>query len=195
MRGGLLTLNCILLISTGCTGVIDYGGTGGDDPVVEGVDAGSTGIGLGYPVGDKTSSPAGGWQVWQVLGHYWGAWGGRHLAQDLAAPFGEETVGQPVYSVGDGVVRYAGPNSSTYKNVVLIEHDLGDQVICSFYGHVTTPLVETGQAVSRGQQVTTVIDWAEAAGGPQSNSHLHYVLLSKAMCDVSANAGGTSICG
>ena len=151
-----------------------------------------------YPVGDGSTYPAGGWQVWQVLGHYWGVYGGRHLAQDIAHPGGGvATVDAPVRAMADGVVRYAGPNGSSYRNVVLIEHDLGDgESICAFYGHVTAPLVETGQEVERGEQVTSVLDWALAIdGGASSNTHLHYVLLSKPLCDASAAANGALICG
>ncbi|MFO7562344.1 MAG: M23 family metallopeptidase [Enhygromyxa sp.] len=156
------------------------------------------GNGFGYPVGDKSSSPAGGWVVWQVMAHYWAAYGGRHLAQDIAsAQGGVASVNAPVYSVADGVVRYAGPNGSSYKNVVLIEHDDGEGgKICSFYGHVNPPIVSTGQDVTRGQQVTSVRDWALCVdGGASSNTHLHYVLVSKPLCDASAAANGSLMCG
>ncbi|NVB39155.1 M23 family metallopeptidase [Pseudenhygromyxa sp. WMMC2535] len=169
-----------------------------------GVDGGSTtttgggGGGFGYPVGDKTSYPAGGWQVWQVLGHYWSAYSGRHLAQDIAAPGGGVAgINAPVYAVADGVVRYAGSNGSSYKNVVLIEHDDGEGgSVCSFYGHVNPPIVSTGDQVVRGQQITSVRDWALCLdGGSSTNTHMHYVLLSKTLCDVSAANSGGSICG
>ncbi len=153
---------------------------------------------FGYPVGDTSSYPAGGWQVWQVMGHYWGAYGGRHMAQDIAAPGGGvASVNAPVYSVADGVVRYAGPNGSSYRNVVLIEHDDGQGgKVCSFYGHVNPPIVSEGQQVTRGQQITTVRDWALCVdGGASSNTHLHYVLLAKPLCDASAAANGALICG
>ncbi len=151
-----------------------------------------------YPVGDGVSYPAGGWNVWQVLGHYWDAYGGRHLAQDIAhAGGGVATVDAPVYAPADGIVRYAGPNGSSYKNVVLIEHDLGEgERICSFFGHVTSPIVETNQMVERGEQVTSVLDWALAVdGGASTNTHLHYVLLSGPLCDASAAANGSLVCG
>ena len=156
------------------------------------------GNGFGYPVGDKSSSPAGGWTVWQVMAHYWANYGGRHLAQDIASGNGGvASINAPVYSVADGVVRYAGINNSLYKYVVLIEHDDGEGgKICSFYGHVNPPIVAENDNVSRGQQITSVRDWALCAnGGASSNTHLHYVLLSKALCDASAAANGALICG
>ncbi len=144
--------------------------------------------GFGYPVGDRSTSPAGGWTVTQVLAHYYDAYGGGHLAHDVAV--GEaETANAPVYSVADGVVRYAGANASSYVNVVLIEHEYdGGQRICSFYGHLNAPSVATGQVVARGDQVATILDQS-------GNSHLHYVMLAMNLCDASANAGGALVCG
>lgn len=132
--------------------------------------------GFGYPVGDLTSDPAGGWSIGQVMAHYLPDYGGRHLAHDVNHPDGgPATVGAPVHAVADGVVRYAGPNSSSYKNVVLIEHsaeDGGGEVVCSFYGHVDAPSVATGDVVTRGQQITRVKSWAECfEGGSVYNTH------------------------
>jgi hypothetical protein len=61
-------------------------------------------------------------------------------------------------------------------------------------------MVSAGQTVSRGQPIATVMDWALAAGGPSSNTHLHYVLLNKAYCDYAASTGtanwsGSGVCG
>jgi murein DD-endopeptidase MepM/ murein hydrolase activator NlpD len=155
---------------------------------------------FGYPVGDGTTYPAGGWVLWQNLSHYWAAWGGRHLGHDISLPGGVAAIGKPVLSVADGKVLYAKPNSSTYKNVVLIEHPLPNgSRVCSFYAHITTPSVQVGAQVTRGQQIATILDWAQASsGGASSNSHLHYVLLSDALCQKAAatgNAGGSGICG
>lgn len=146
------------------------------------------GGGFGYPVGDRTTSPAGGWVVTQVLAHYYDAYGGGHLAHDIAV--GEEqTKNAPVYSVADGTVLYAGPNASSYVHVVLIEHTYeGGKKICSFYGHLNAPSVAKGQQVARGDQVATVLD-------QQGNSHLHYVLLAPDLCAASAAASGALICG
>lgn len=157
--------------------------------------------GFGYPVGDKTTDPAGGWHVSQVLAHYWDAYQGRHLAQDVSTGAGVGAMNAPVYSVADGMVRYAKPNTSTYRNVLLIEHDVGDGTrVCSFYGHITPPIVQPGDRVTRGQQVASVLPWSQAVdGGSDSNTHLHYVLLSKALCDYAASSGATSggsaVCG
>jgi hypothetical protein len=157
--------------------------------------------GIGYPVGDKTTYPAGGWQVWQVLSHYWSAYGGRHLAHDISVSGGYGAINAPVYSMAGGTVLYAKANGSTYKNVILIRHPQENgQYVCSFYAHVNTPWVSAGQTVARGQQIATVMDWAFAAGGASSNTHLHYVLLDKAYCDYAASTGtanwsGSGVCG
>jgi murein DD-endopeptidase MepM/ murein hydrolase activator NlpD len=161
---------------------------------------GSTGApveaGFGYPVGDKTTAPAGGWVVTQVLGHYLntGSFVGGHLAQDIAAPTEGETANAPVHAIGDGTVLYAGSNTSTYVNVVLVEHDLGDEgTVCSFYGHLGSVAVGQGAVVKRGDTIATVLDWNAHFGAP--NSHLHYVVLSADLCAASAAAGGALVCG
>jgi murein DD-endopeptidase MepM/ murein hydrolase activator NlpD len=92
------------------------------------------------------------------------------------------------------VVLYAGPNTSSYVNVVLIEHDLGGgQKVCSFYGHLGSVTTFEGATVSRGDQIATVLDWNAQFGG--ANSHLHYVLLSYDLCVASDAAAGALICG
>lgn len=155
-----------------------------------------TSDGFGYPVGDKTTSPAGGWSLWRPIGDYVAAYGGRHLAHDVSNG-GAPSINQPVYSVADGVVRYAGSNTSSYTNVVLIEHDDGQGgTICSFYAHIHNLTVVTGQSVERGDQIAQVLDWSECvSGGYSSNTHLHYVLLNEGLCDASASASGSLICG
>jgi len=150
--------------------------------------------GFGYPVGDKSTYPAGGWQVSQVLGNYLYSppFVGGHLAEDIFNPNGA-TANAPVYSVADGVVAYAGSNTSTYKNVVMIKHDLGNgQKVCSFYGHLWPPVVSTGQTVKRGQKIAEVLDWNAVFGG--ENSHLHYVIVTEALCN-QALAGSGGLCG
>ena len=119
--------------------------------------------------------------------------GDLHLAQDIAN--GEAaTANAPVYSVADGTVLYAGANSSTYVNVVLIEHAHPDGgTICSFYGHLGGVTVGEGEVVTRGQQIANVLDWQAYFG--DANSHLHYVLLSAELCAASDAANGALICG
>lgn len=168
------------------------GGSGG----AMGTGGNTTDLGFGYPVGDKTTSPAGGWAVTQVLGHYlnFGNFVGGHLAHDIASNDGEAaTANAPVYAVADGMVLYAGSNTSSYVNVVLIQHELANETICSFYGHLGTLTVTEGQPVARGDQIATVLDWYAQFGA--ANSHLHYVLLSADLCAASDAANGALVCG
>jgi murein DD-endopeptidase MepM/ murein hydrolase activator NlpD len=153
------------------------------------------GGGFGYPVGDGTSPPAGGWTVTQVLGHYLdaGDFEGGHLAQDLALSE-EETANAPVMAIADGEVLYAGANDSSYVNVVLIRHEEpGVGVVCSFYGHLGSVSVAEGDPVLRGDVIATVLDWSAHFGWP--NSHLHYVVLAEELCLASHAASGALVCG
>lgn len=145
-----------------------------------------TGGKFGYPVGDKSTSPAGGWQVWQVLGHYWSDYGGAHLAEDVGKA---GAANAPIYSVADGTVLVSAPNSSSYVNVILVQHPTADgSYVCSFYGHLATRTVSAGQTVTRGQQIATLLDQA-------GNSHLHYFIAPKNVCDKIAGLNGGGACG
>jgi murein DD-endopeptidase MepM/ murein hydrolase activator NlpD len=155
--------------------------------------------GFGYPVGDGATAPAGGWTVTQVLGHYLdatdfeGDFEGGHLAEDVALSE-DETAHAPVFSIGDGEVLYAGPNASSYVNVVLVRHEVpAVGAVCSFYGHLGSVHVVAGQRVARGDTIASVLDWNAHFGWP--NSHLHYVVLSEELCLASHAAGGALICG
>ena len=90
-----------------------------------------------------------------------------------------EEMGTPVLAAADGVVVYAGPDAEVwfgwrcdwYGHLVVIEHDVTwlDQPVYSLYGHVLGITVETGQRVSRGQQVAEI-----GVGGAATNPHLHF---------------------
>jgi len=141
---------------------------------------------FGYPVGDKSSSPAGGWQLWQVLGHYWDTYGGAHLAEDIGKA---GAANAQVYSVADGTVLVSSPNSSSYVNVILVQHPTADgSYVCSFYGHLASRTVQAGQTVTRGQQIATLLDQG-------TNSHLHYFIAPKNVCDKIAGLSGGGACG
>lgn len=198
-----------------------------DDPPVGGE-------GFSFPTGDPLTGPVAGpgdpygndgWRVIQVMGHYWHAtnpngttkWEGRHLAQDirLQAPGawpadGLATIDQPVRSVANGKVKYAGRVAGgTYHDVVMIEHNLGDEdgdgqddYVCSFYGHLHNLSVNTGDTVQRADKIGEIVDWkiADSSGFSDSgNTHLHYVIISKDFCDYSTqqfiNYRRTRMCG
>src|SRR5262249_40471563 len=142
--------------------------------------------GFGYPTGDKVTYPAGGggWYVSQPLGHWSNIYPfiGNHQAEDIRNSSSDATTFQPAYPIRDGTGLSAGPNGSTYVNVVLIEHDLpGASPVCSFYGHIDGLTVAKGQTVARGQQIARIMDWAAQIDGTK-NSHLHYVILPWDLC-------------
>ncbi|MCB8985210.1 MAG: peptidoglycan DD-metalloendopeptidase family protein [Ardenticatenaceae bacterium] len=129
--------------------------------------------------------------------HFWLAkplpGGGRFLVNDTF-PYGSdgngryllhngvdsaEDKGTPVLAAGDGVVVYAGADAEAwfgwrcdwYGHLVVIEHNFTwlDQPVYSLYGHVLGITVETGQRVSRGQQVAEI-----GVGGAATHPHLHF---------------------
>ena len=60
--------------------------------------------------------------------------------------------------------------------------------MCSFYGHLATLSVHPGQTVSRGDAIGTVLDQG-------TNSHLHYFIAPKPLCDHIAGWNGGGACG
>ncbi len=104
--------------------------------------------------------------------------GGRfrpHHGIDLENP-----TGTPILAAGDGVVFYAGtdidtlfgPQPDFYGRVVVIQHNISTpegQPVFTLYGHMDSFRVETGQTVTRGQQIGTV-----GAAGIALGPHLHF---------------------
>lgn len=86
-----------------------------------------------------------------------------HFGEDWNGRRGGDTdLGDPVYSVADGVVTFAHNVRQGWGNVVLIRHAYRDpasgqvKFIDSLYGHLHTIMVKTGQGVKRGQQIGTI---------------------------------------
>jgi murein DD-endopeptidase MepM/ murein hydrolase activator NlpD len=86
-----------------------------------------------------------------------------HTGIDLVEPFGA-----PVYAADDGIVALVGNTSSGYGNYVVIAHAGGLQTL---YGHLSTALVNVGQAVTQG----TVVG-LEGSTGNSTGPHLHFEL-------------------
>lgn len=87
----------------------------------------------------------------------------RHYGEDWNGRGGGNTdLGDPVYTVADGVVTFAHDVRQGWGNVVLIRHAYRDptsgkvKFIDSLYGHLDKMTVKTGQGVKRGQQVGTI---------------------------------------
>lgn len=86
-----------------------------------------------------------------------------HRGIDFLAP-----AGTPVYVVGDGVVRYIGPETG-YGNVVEVEHS---SHLVSRYAHLEGIEVTTGMPLRAGQRIARVGSTGRATG-----SHLHFELI------------------
>lgn len=75
---------------------------------------------------------------------------------------GDSDMGDPVYSIGDGVVTWAYDVRQGWGNVVIIryayrEPSTGQVRYCdALYGHLREMQVRVGQLVKRGQQVGTI---------------------------------------
>jgi murein DD-endopeptidase MepM/ murein hydrolase activator NlpD len=84
-----------------------------------------------------------------------------HKGIDIAAP-----VGEPILAPAQGRVRFAGPKSGGYGNVVEIDHGFG---YVTRFAHASRLLVKRGEQVQRGAVIAEV-----GATGLVSGPHLHY---------------------
>jgi murein DD-endopeptidase MepM/ murein hydrolase activator NlpD len=88
-------------------------------------------------------------------------WGRMHKGIDIAGP-----VGTPIVAAASGVVTYAGWNSGGYGYLVEIQHPDGSMTL---YGHNNRILVQVGQQVAQGQQVSEM-----GSTGYSTGPHLHF---------------------
>jgi murein DD-endopeptidase MepM/ murein hydrolase activator NlpD len=84
-----------------------------------------------------------------------------HLGEDWDGLGGGDTdLGDPIFSIGGGVVVFARDCHMGWGNVIIIRHSYRDggtvRSIDSLYGHLDRMLVRRGQMVSRGQQIATM---------------------------------------
>lgn len=100
--------------------------------------------------------------------HYGEDWDGRGG--------GDTDLGDPVYTMGDGVVTWAYDVQKGWGNVVIIRHAYRDPAtqqikFCdSLYGHLLVIMVKVGEQVKRGQQIGKI-------GKGHNNmypAHLHF---------------------
>ncbi|MFP6583761.1 MAG: M23 family metallopeptidase [Candidatus Hydrogenedentota bacterium] len=84
----------------------------------------------------------------------------KHNGVDIAADHGS-----PIVVSADGVVTFSGYHQFL-GNVVKIDHSYGLE---SWYGHMSTRLVETGDTLTRGQLIGKVGSTGRATG-----PHIHY---------------------
>lgn len=102
------------------------------------------------------------WPTKGVLtsGYGW-RWGRMHKGIDIAGP-----VGTPIVAAADGVVSYAGWNSGGYGYLVEIQHPDGSLTL---YAHNNRILVQVGQQVAQGQQISEM-----GSTGYSTGPHLHF---------------------
>lgn len=80
-----------------------------------------------------------------------------HLGEDWNGTGGGNTdLGDPVFSIGDGVVFFAADHGPGWGNIVRVVHILGDSAVESLYGHLDTISVREGQVLKRGEQLGTI---------------------------------------
>lgn len=88
-------------------------------------------------------------------------WGRMHKGVDIAGP-----TGTPVVAAAEGVVVTAGWNSGGYGYLVEIQHPDGSLTL---YGHNSRVLVQAGQRVTQGQQISEM-----GSTGYSTGPHLHF---------------------
>ena len=84
-----------------------------------------------------------------------------HLGEDWDGVRGGDTdLGDPIYSIGNGIVVFAHDCHMGWGNVVIVRHTYreGGEIknIDALYGHLNSMLVRRGQSVARGQQIATM---------------------------------------
>jgi murein DD-endopeptidase MepM/ murein hydrolase activator NlpD len=84
-----------------------------------------------------------------------------HLGEDWDGVGGGDTdLGDPIYSIGDGVVVFARDCHMGWGNVLIVRHSYREggvvKNIDALYGHLNSMLVHRGQSVARGQKIATM---------------------------------------
>ncbi len=87
----------------------------------------------------------------------------RHMGEDWNGNGGGNSdLGDPVYTIGTGLVTYAADARGRWGKVVIVRHAFRDpksgKVLCcqTLYGHLDRIDVQLGQIVRRGDQVGTI---------------------------------------
>ncbi|PJZ53552.1 M23 family metallopeptidase [Leptospira adleri] len=94
-----------------------------------------------------------------------------HLGEDWNA-IGRNDYGDPVYSVSNGVVKFAREEGPGWGNVIVVSHRLPDgRWINSLYAHLSKMSVQKGDRVRKGDRIGKIGD-ANRRYGP----HLHFEL-------------------
>lgn len=109
------------------------------------------------------------------MDHYKGK--GYHLGEDWNAKTGGNSdCGEPVFAAAAGRVTYAKVAGPGWGNVVMMEHDLGDEdVVETLYGHLDGVDVRVGDVLARGQKIGVIGDGRAPCGDTSPYyAHLHF---------------------
>jgi len=104
-----------------------------------------------------------------------GFWTGTHPGEDWNGVNGGNTdLGDPVYSIGNGLVIQSRNVGAGWGNVIIVRHayrNSSDRVtiIDSLYAHLQERLIEKGEKIARGQLLGTI---GTASG--KYLAHLHF---------------------
>jgi murein DD-endopeptidase MepM/ murein hydrolase activator NlpD len=84
-----------------------------------------------------------------------------HLGEDWDGMGGGDTdLGDPIYSIGDGLVVFARDCHMGWGNVMIVRHSYREggavKTIDALYGHLDKMLAHRGQTVMRGQEIATM---------------------------------------
>ena len=99
--------------------------------------------------------------AWPLRGRVTQGFHVDHLAVDVGAPYGSN-----VYAADAGTVLYARWARTGYGFTVIIDHGQGRQTL---YSHLKGALVQTGEAVERGQMIGQV-----GSTGNSTGPHVHF---------------------
>ena len=86
---------------------------------------------------------------------------GGHLGEDWDGVRGGDTdLGDPIYSIGDGIVVFARDCHMGWGNVIIVRYTYREggeiKTVDALYGHLNSMLVRRGHTVARGQQIATM---------------------------------------
>lgn len=110
-----------------------------------------------------------------------------HLGEDWNGVRGGNTdIGDPIFSIGSGLVVFARDVRLGWGNVVVIRHIFYEgkelKTVDSLYGHLDRILVREGQQIIRGQQVGTM-----GTNRGMYPAHLHFEIHKNITMGVSRN--------
>ncbi len=86
---------------------------------------------------------------------------GGHLGEDWDGVRGGDTdLGDPIFSIADGLVVFARDCHMGWGNVLIVRHSYREngtvKTVDALYGHLNSMLVHRGQAIARGQKIATM---------------------------------------